>query len=91
MLMCAYLGISREILSQEAPYARVLAFSEKGKSVLKNARNCGTFPHVGENTKNPYQQLEQRCDDLYGLFRVDAPTPAGQEGKRRVYRKTPPK
>ena len=91
MLMCAYLGISREILSREAPYARVLAFSEKGKSVLKNARNCGTFPHVGENTKNPYQHLEQRCDDLYGLFRVDAPTPAGQEGKRRVYRKTPPK
>lgn len=91
MLMCAYLGISRETLTQAPPYTRVLAFSERGRSVLKNARKQGSFPHVGETIQHPYQHLEQRWDDLYGLFQVDAPAPAGCESKRRVYIKTPPK
>ena len=90
MLMCAHLGITREDLTQSPPYTRVLAFSQRGKAVLKNARKNGNFPHIGEKMDDPYQQLEQRCDNLYGLFRIDAPAPAGQDAKRRVYIENPP-
>jgi predicted nucleotidyltransferase len=82
MVMCAFLGITADDLTADAPYARVLAFNAAGTAVLKAARKCGLFPHTGEKTDCPYQVLEQRCDDLYGLFRTDMPA---HSGKRRVY------
>lgn len=85
MLMCAYLGITREMMAVPVPYSRVLAFSEQGKTVLKKARTTGVFPHIGEAVEDPYWELEQRCDDLYGLFQVSGLAPAGQASKRRVY------
>ena len=85
MVMCAYLGITNEALESPAPYTRVLALSDIGRTVLKNARQCGQFPHVGEATDDPYWLFEQRCNDLYGLFAVDAIPPAGLETKRRVF------
>lgn len=85
MIMCAYLGITKEMLDTPAPYARVLAFNETGTTVLKRARLTGTFPHTGETVDDPYQVLERRCDDLYGLFRQDEPAAPGQEKQRRVH------
>ena len=85
MLMCAYLGISREILETPAPYTRVLAFNDAGRTVLKSARLSGNFPHVGEEMEDPYWDLEQRVSDLYGLCCCDSYPPAGLEGKQRVY------
>lgn len=84
MIMCAYLGITKEMLDTPAPYARVLAFNETGKAVLRKARQSGSFPHTGETVDDPYQVLERRCDDLYGLFRQDEPAAPGQESNRRV-------
>ena len=83
MVMCAFLGITREMLDSSAPYARVLGFNNIGRSILKVARESGQFPHTGENTDDTYQLLEQRCDDLYGLFRED--TPDGPTQKRRIF------
>lgn len=83
MIMCAFLGITREILESPAPYTRVLGFNGTGRGVLKEARETGHFPHIGENTDDAYQLLEQRCDDLYSLFRED--TPDGPTQKRRVF------
>lgn len=85
MLMCAYLGISREMLETPAPYTRVLAFNDTGRAVLKNARLSGDFPHVGEKNDDPYWELEQRASDLYGLFCTAVPSPAGNEPKQRVF------
>lgn len=85
MLMCAYLGISREMLQTPAPYTRVLAFNDIGRSVLKAARLTGSFPHVGEQMEDPYWDLEQRASDLYGLFCTAAPSPANLESKQRVF------
>ena len=85
MVMCAFLGITREILHTPAPFCRVLAFNGTGRTVLKRARESGVFPHTGETGDDPYQLLEQRCDDLYGLFCTDGIEPPGQEGKRRIY------
>ena len=85
MVMCAYLGITKQILESPAPYTRVLGFNDVGIGVLKKARLTGRFPHTGEAMDDPYWLLEQRCNDLYGLFREGTPAAAGQEEKRRVY------
>ena len=85
MLMCAYLGITREMLETPAPYCRVLAFNDSGRAVLKNARLSGDFPHVGEEIDHPYWELEQRSSDLYGLCCADYLPSAGMEPKQRVY------
>lgn len=85
MILCAFLGLTKDALAAPSPYARVLAFNDKGREILKKARETGSFPNIGEDTGLPYQQLEYRADDLYGLFSEAAPAPAGQEGKRRVY------
>ncbi len=84
MVICAYLGITREMLSTPAPYVRVLAFNDTGRQILKQARLSGSFPNTGEAQAHPYQALEQRCQDLYALF-CEAPSPAGTENERRVY------
>ena len=85
MVMCAYLGITGEMLQKEAPYVRVLGFTANGVSVLKKARETGSFPHIGEKTADAYEMWEQRWDDLYGLFSHAVPTPCGQTHTRRMY------
>lgn len=85
MIMCATLGITARMLEESAPYTRVLAFNETGRQVLKKARLTGHFPHIGESTGHEFEVLERRCDDLYGLFRVDMPDSAGVFSKRRLF------
>jgi len=84
MLMCAFLGITQEMLERTAPYTRVLAMNDRGREILKKARTSGEFPHVGEKMEDPYWDLEQRCSDLYGLFCDDGPEKPGLESKRRI-------
>jgi predicted nucleotidyltransferase len=85
MLMCAYLGITQQMLEQDAPYTRVLALNDKGRIALKQARLSGAFPHVGEAMDDAYWSLEQRAADLYALFRESAPAPAGLESMQRIF------
>ena len=85
MVMCAYLGITKTAMETPAPYVRVLGLGQSGIPVLKKARETGHFPHIGEKTGVEYEKAEQRLDDLYGLFCVAFPSPAGQTGKRRIY------
>ena len=84
MLLCAFLGISGEMLAQPAPYTRVLARNDRGREILKKARESGEFLHIGEKTDSPYWELEQRCSDLYGLFCITGPEKPGMEPKRRL-------
>ena len=85
MVMCAFLGISQEMLSSPAPYVRALAFNDKGRQILNKARLSGQFPNLGEAMDSPYQALENRCDDLYGLFAQGTPESAGLTSARRVF------
>ena len=85
MLMCAFLGITREQIEQSAPYTRVLAFNDRGRKLLKQARRSGTFLNVGEAVEDSYWELEKRVSDLYGLFAFQGPEQPGAEGKRRVF------
>lgn len=84
MLLCAFLGITNEDLNTPAPYVRVLAFNDRGREILREARKYGHFPNIGEVLDHPYQALENRCSDLYGLFCTTAPEAAGTEAQRRV-------
>ena len=68
MIICAFLGITASDLQETPPYVRVLAFRERGRTVLKQAREQGLFPHIGEAMDSPYWALEQRCDRIYPLF-----------------------
>ena len=68
MILCAFLGITQKMLSTPAPYVRVLALNDKGREILRQARTVGNFPNIGEKLEDPYQALEDRCDQLYGLF-----------------------
>ena len=85
MLMCAYLGITREMLEAPAPYVRVLAFNDRGREILRQARESGSFINAGEATGHPYEELEQRCSDLYGLFAEDPQAPGAEKSRRVVY------
>lgn len=84
MVMCAFLGITKQDLESPAPYTRVLAFNDRGREILKKARRSGQFPNIGQRMEHAYQKLEDRCGDLYGLFSASPEAP-GTEAEQRVY------
>ena len=84
MVMCAFLGISQEMLSSPAPYVRVLAFNDMGRKILRQKKEAFPIVNAGESVDHPYWQLECRASDLYGLFAADAPDPPCAEQNRRV-------
>lgn len=84
MLLCAFLGITQEEINTPAPYVRVLAFNDRGREILKHARQHGLFPNIGEKLDHPWQDVENRVSDLYGLFCVDAPEAPGKAERQRV-------
>lgn len=84
MILCAFLGLTEEDLRSPAPYARVLAFNDRGREILKSARESGHFPNIGEKQDHPFQVIEDRCDGLYGLFAADAPE--SPTPKYRIYK-----
>ena len=83
MVMCAYLGLTKDDLSSPAPYARVLGFNSRGREALHLAKAHTTLYNVGQRVDSPQWAIEQRCNDLYGLFAASV-EPAGQEPKRRI-------
>lgn len=85
MVMCAYLGLTAQELAASAPYTRVLALNDKGREILLKARESGWFPNIGERIDNPYQKIENRCDDLYGLFAASTIEASGITNNRRIF------
>ena len=84
MILCAFLGLTAEELSAPAPYSRVLAFNDRGRKILKKARETDHFPNIGERLDHPFQTIEDRCDALYGLFASEFP--AAPDPKYRIYK-----
>lgn len=71
MILCAFLGISRETLSMPAPYVRILGFRPQARTLLRVMRDSGKIPLVNAGATPPdrsYFELEKRCADLYGFF-----------------------
>lgn len=85
MVMCAFLGLTAQDLASPAPYARVLALNDKGREILKTARQTGWYPNIGEKVDNTYQVIENRCGTLYGLFSTGTPEAPDVEAHYRMY------
>ena len=71
MILCAYLGISREMLQMPSPYVRVLGFRPTAQKLLRDMRDGGAIPliHAGEMPEErDYFEFEQRWSDLYSFF-----------------------
>ena len=85
MMMCAALSITADLLNTPAPYVRALALNNRGRSVLRSAKRHMLCINAGESVDHPYFDLERRCADLYGLFRVDGPGAPGAEEKQRIH------
>ena len=85
MLVCAFLGITAEMLNTPAPYTRVLAFTDTGRALLKQAKPYFPIINAGEAVDHPYYTLERRCADLYALFRRDTIDPPGAEESQRIF------
>ena len=84
MVMCAFLDISAQMLASPAPYVRLLAFNDKGRTLLRQKKEDFPIANAGEQMEHPYWELEKRAGDLYGLFAVDSPEPPCSEENRRV-------
>ena len=84
MVMCAFLGITQEMLQSPAPYVRALAFNDAGRKLLRQHKDAASLCNAGTHQEGPYWDLEVRAADLYGLFALDAPEPPGAEENRRV-------
>lgn len=80
MVMCAFLGVSEELLTAPVPYVRVLALNETGGRVLRDAGKPGMLLNAGQRPPDcPYADLERRSEALFGLFGDGSAAP-----KRRV-------
>ncbi len=72
----AFLDIDASLASKEVPYARVLAFSERGREVLKSAKRLSEIPIITKPASIKFESkeavnlftLEKRADDIYSLF-----------------------
>ena len=84
MVMCAFLGLTEADLCAPAPYTRVLALNDRGREILKKARQTGHFPNIGEKIDHPYQSIETRCGRLYGLFAAGTPEPPSRNETARI-------
>ena len=89
MVMCAFLGLTKQQMETSAGYARVLAFGDRGRRLLAAHRESGFFLHTGQRTDHPNWAVEQRCEDLYPLFRQDGPGRPGNSEKSRIFYKKP--
>lgn len=86
ILLCAYLGITKEITDIPVPYIRVLAFNENGAHLLKKAKENATLPIITRSAdlKNldangeRIFELECRARDLYSLC-LSEPDICGKE------------
>ena len=85
MILCAFLRITAPMLEAEIPYVRVLAFNDRGREILSGTKKDGFFLNAGQPAPHPLWEMEQRWEDLYGLFQTGAPGQPGAAKNRRVF------
>ena len=74
-VMCAMIGIRREALKVAPPYARVLAFNDRGRELMGIAQKRSTIPIHTSLAKlreespmcRAFVQMEERASNVYGL------------------------
>ena len=70
LLLCAYLGLTKDDLARTAPYVRILAFGKRGRELARPVRKTGCV--LLNPTEKPqlsdFAELQRRTDLLYALF-----------------------
>ena len=87
LLLCAYLGISCEDLNSSITYARILAFSQVGRKLIRKIKEIGELPLInpGETPDDQYYyRLETRASDLFTLFCASESFPCQMEQSSRL-------
>jgi len=85
MILCAFLGITEEMLKTEVSYIRVLGFNDAGRMLLGRHKKECCFVNPGEDPGHPLWEAEKRWGSLYGLFAVETPEGPTTEEDRRIY------
>ncbi len=75
IVMCALAGIRKELFLMNPPYARVLAFNERGRELMSMARKTSKIPvHTSlaklreEGTaEKMFVRVEEKVSNVYGL------------------------
>lgn len=62
IIFCAFLGITKDMLSFDAPYIRVLGFNKKGAELLKYA----TLPLI-TNVSDGYKSLDENARKIFDV------------------------
>ena len=91
MLLCAYLGLTDELLQRSPEQIKILGFDETGRALLKKLHETSgvALLHPGEKPENAeIAELMRRCDGLYALFSAQNTglTPAFAK-KTKIYSK----
>lgn len=81
MVLCAFLGLTSEDLHREAPYARILAISSRGRAILRQEHDVNLL-HLGQKTQDPYAETERR---LLALYALSSRVPEGPAPKEAVF------
>ena len=84
MVLCAFLGLTKPLMDAEPPYVRILAFNDRGRALLREARTRLQLLDSGERAEDgSYAAFETRAADLYALFSEGAVAPGGELLRRR--------
>lgn len=75
IMLSLLIGIHKDDMKQLPPYGRILAFNEKGREILAQAKNTATLPFAASIAKlsqndavsKRFAELESRASDVYGL------------------------
>jgi len=65
--LCALLGIEKEDVEREVPYVRVIGFNDKGREILKTAREKATLPIVMK-----YSDIKELDDNAKRIFDIES-------------------
>lgn len=90
IILRAYLGITKEY-SINAPYIRILGFTDKGQALLSEMKKSAQLPIISRyndidkltDTGKKLFDLECKCTDLYNLgYKI--PLPCGTEQRAKI-------
>ncbi len=92
IVLASFLGFTKEMCEGLPPYIKVLAMNDKGKEILKKAKETATLPIItkasdvdtlSDRAKEVYS-LEGMCTDVYSLA-TPVIFPCGREQTTQVY------
>lgn len=75
IMLALLIGITKEDMKSLPPYGRILAFNERGKEILAQAKGAAKIPYAASiaklsqinETAERFAELEIRASDVYGL------------------------